>query len=99
MSTEVLTVVVIDKGIILCIGPNGEMFKFRQRGIQTLTNAEIVQEIRRGNLNKDWKTFRELPRCYSIKHEDEEIMGKAYATYHLVRYKNRLKYQQNKNRI
>lgn len=78
---EYLTAISIDKGIILLIEPNGELAKYRQRGINQVNQALRNHLIACGMLVPNWEKFKELPRNYSIEFEDEEIMGKARATF------------------
>lgn len=79
----------IVNGIIMLIETDGQLSYYRQRGISTLSDSEIANEIKCGRLDGRWKDVQELPRNYSIYYEDEEIMGRATATYELVLRKKR----------
>ena len=83
-NREYLTAIVIINGIIQLIEPDGQIGFYRQRGIQTLSPSTIINDIRAGKLNAHWKEYKELPKNWSISYEDEEIMGKALATYPTV---------------
>lgn len=87
----------IDKGIILLIENDGSLNYYRQRGINTLAPNEILSEMQKGNLDQRWKLIQELPRNYSIYFEDEEIMGRAKATYQLVLDKAKANRKKDKN--
>lgn len=78
---QYLTAVTVEKGIITLIDPDGEIKQYRQRGIGRIDPRYYVPLIKAGFLVKDWKTYKELPAHYSIEFEDEEIMGKARATF------------------
>lgn len=79
------TVIMIDRGIIQLVEPDGTIGYYRQRGIQKLSEEERQQLIRRLKLHPNWKEFKELPSHYTIYYEDEEIMGKARATFNANR--------------
>ena len=83
-NREYLTAIVIINGIIQLIEPDGQIGFYRQRGIKTLSPSTIINEIRAGKLNANWQKYKELPKNWSISYEDEEIMGKALATYPTV---------------
>lgn len=91
MNREYITAISIEAGLIFLIEPNGELGWYRQRGIKTLTEAEIRSEVASGRLNPAWAKYPELPRNYSISFEDPEIMGVARATYELVLRKAKAK--------
>lgn len=76
-----LTAIEISMGIITLIDDDGDIKNFRQRGIQRIDPRILGMLISRGYLFKGWKTIPELPAHYSISFEDEEIMGKARATF------------------
>ena len=78
---EYITVIAIHKGIIRLIEPDGTVGFYRQRGIQRLPPNVIAKAIEIGELDPRWEQVKELPRNWSISYEDEEIMGRAYATY------------------
>ena len=78
---EYLTAISIDNGIITLIESDGKISCYRQRGIQNLNDAQRNWLIKLNVLDKDWKQYQELPRHYSIYFEDEEIMGKAKASF------------------
>lgn len=80
-NREYLTAISIDKGIILLIEPDGKLGNYRQRGIGALNPQLRNKLIQVGLLAYNWECFKELPRNYSIEFEDEEIMGKARATF------------------
>lgn len=80
-NREYLTAISIINGIIVLILPDGEIGYFRQRGIQRLPNEVIANLIATNRLDRRWKAYKELPSNYSISFEDEEIMGKARATF------------------
>lgn len=76
-----LTAISIDMGIITLIGENGTIENYRQRGIGAIPANVRALLISKKLLHPRWDTAKELPRHYSIVFEDEEIMGKARATY------------------
>lgn len=76
-----LTAVSIEAGVITLIGENGTLENYRQRGIKSIPNNVKALLISKRLLHPRWETLKELPRHYSISFEDEEIMGKARATY------------------
>lgn len=78
---EYITAISIDKGIITLIEPDGTINCYRQRGMNTIPVNQLRHLISKGLLNPNWKSVKELPKHYSIAFEDEEIMGKARATY------------------
>lgn len=84
-----LMAVSIINGVIMLIEEDGRIAYYRQRGINKLSNSEIANEVNCGRLNPRWYDIPELPRNYSIYYEDEEIMGKATATYELILKKKR----------
>lgn len=80
---EYVTAISIDAGIITLIEPDGQIAYYRQRGIGSLNQAQHQILISMGLLNKNWKQAKELPKHYTISFEDEEIMGKARASFSL----------------
>ena len=80
-SREYLTAVSIMRGIITLIEPDGNVNCYRQRGLGALTNIQLAMLIRAGMLDPNWMRYKELPKNWSIEFEDEEIMGKARATF------------------
>ena len=86
-----LLAISIQNGIIQALDDDGNMLFYRQRGIQTLTKAEIAKCVKQNYLDREWKSYPELPRNCSIYFEDTEIMGKPLATYPYVLLKNREK--------
>ena len=78
---EYLTAIAIEMGIITLIEPDGVIGFYRQRGIGSIEPAKQQQLIRQGLLDPRWRQAKELPRNWSIEFEDEEIMGKARATF------------------
>lgn len=87
IEREYLTAISIIGGIITLIEPNGNIGYYRQRGIQTMEPMRITRLIRAGSLDPNWRSVKELPRNWSIEFEDEEIMGKARATYPYIKDK------------
>lgn len=81
VAREYLTAVSIEAGIITLIEPNGQIGFYRQRGIGALGTIAQTMLIKRGLLDPRWSQAKELPRNWSIEFEDEEIMGKAQATF------------------
>jgi hypothetical protein len=86
---EYLTAVSIDKGIITLVEPDGRIGWYRQRGINRIEPAERERLIKLGALDSRWQQAKELPSNWSISFEDEEIMGKARATFPGVSSKKR----------
>lgn len=78
---EYLTAISITGGIITLIQPDGSIGLYRQRGIGQLSLATKALLINHGQLDPWWEKYRELPKNWSIEFEDEEIMGKARATF------------------
>lgn len=78
-----LTAVTIVAGIITLIDENGIMCYYRQRGITNIPPQIKLYLINAGFLHRNWNNFKELPSNISIKYEDEEILGKARATFPL----------------
>lgn len=76
-----LTAITIDRGIITLIGETGAIETYRQRGIGALSQSVKTLLIGKNLLHPRWEQAKELPRHYSIFFEDEEIMGKARATF------------------
>lgn len=85
LEREYLTAISINCGIITLIEPDGNIGYYRQRGIGTMDASRINNLIRSRLLSPNWKSVKELPRNWSIEFEDEEIMGKARATYPFIK--------------
>lgn len=81
MEREYLVAIEIDAGLITLIMPDGYIGVYRQRGIGSLSDEEINILISKGYLDVEWRNYKELPKNWSISFEDEEIMGKARATF------------------
>lgn len=80
-NREYLIAIHIDNGLITLIEPDGDIGMYRQRGIQRMTKNGLAILISNGALARDWANYKELPKNWSISFEDEEIMGKARATF------------------
>lgn len=79
---ERVTAVSIEQGVIQLIEPNGEIGWYRQRGITgRLTQHQIAIAVNAKILHPRVFELPELPKNYSISFEDEEIQGKACATF------------------
>lgn len=78
---QYLTAVAIVAGIITLIDADGQLVKYRQRGIQKYTDKQLKVLMGTGLLDPSWKMYKELPSNISISFEDPEIMGRAQATY------------------
>ena len=78
---EYLNAVSIYSGIITMIEQDGTIGQYRQRGIGKLPRAVLMELVSAGKLDPYWWSCKELPSNYSISFEDEEIMGKARATF------------------
>lgn len=76
-----LIAVSIIAGIITVINENGQFEVYRQRGINKLSQEVIITLINVGFLHRNWRDYKELPSNITIKYEDEEILGKAKATF------------------
>lgn len=76
-----LTAISIERGIITLVGENGEIEMYRQRGIGAIPANVKTLLVHKRLLHPRWNEFKELPRHYSVVFEDEEIMGRARATY------------------
>lgn len=76
-----LTATTIIAGIITLIDENGEIKYYRQRGITQLSDEFKMQLINVGFLDRYWYNYKELPRDITVSFEDEEIMGKASASF------------------
>lgn len=81
VEREYLTAISIEAGIITLIEPDGNIGYYRQRGLGALDNLTIAYLVQSRQLNPNWRQVKELPRNWSIEFEDEEIMGKARATF------------------
>lgn len=77
---EYITAIAINRGVIQLIQPDGTIGFYRQRGIGKF-RAVIDNLIASGKLDPRATSLPELPYNWSISFEDEEIMGKAYATF------------------
>lgn len=80
-SREYLTAIHINKGIITLIDVDGQVKQYRQRGIKQIKPNVIKKLIGSDRLVPNWSSFKELPSNYSIAYEDEEVQGKARATF------------------
>lgn len=80
-NREYLIAISIDAGIITLIEPEGSIGYYRQRGINTIPDYNKRVLIANGLLDPNWSKVKELPKNWSIEFEDEEIMGKARATF------------------
>lgn len=79
---EQVLAIQIDGGLIQLIDPDDGCIQFyTQRGVHSLTTEEQLACIQTGVLNPYAIKYPELPKHWSIYFEDEEIMGKAYATF------------------
>lgn len=76
-----LTAITIVAGIITLIDEKGIICYYRQRGITNIPPQTKLYLINAGFLHRNWNNFKELPSNISIKYEDEEILGKARATF------------------
>ena len=78
---EYIIVIDIRCGLITLVDPAGFVGVYRQRGIGNLSDEVKALAISKGLLASDWKTYKELPKHWSIYFEDESVQGKAKATY------------------
>lgn len=76
-----ITAISIDRGAIKLIEPDGSIGFYMQRGINSMTQEQLRSAIQKGLIDGRILTLKELPKNYSISFEDEEIMGKAEATF------------------
>lgn len=81
VERKYLTATVIIAGIIELIDENGEIVYYRQRGINQIPQDVKVMLINKGMLNRYWANYKELPKYISISYEDEEVMGRASASF------------------
>lgn len=81
------TLVSFDKGVLQVIGPDGNMYCFRQRGTSDLTDKEYARAFSRGLLCHQAMRLRVFPRDWSLINEEPEILGKVTVTFN----KNALK--------
>lgn len=81
MGRKYLMAIGIWRGIITLIEEDGTIAFYRQRGIHKLPRYAIYKMMKEGKLDVNWRNYRELPRDYSIYFEDEEVSGRAYATF------------------
>ena len=84
-NREYITAISIASGIITLISPDGEICYYRQRGIGAIPDNYKKILIANGMLNPNWNSVKELPKNWTIEFEDEEIMGKARASFPLPR--------------
>lgn len=82
-----LTAVAIDRGIINLLDEYGRMQSFRQRGIKRIPEITRKRLVYIGELDGNWGEYKELPRDVTISFEDEDIMGKARASFPINKYK------------
>lgn len=80
-NREYLVAIHIVKGIITLVDIDGQVRQYRQRGIKQIKPHVIKQLITSNKLADNWIYYKELPSHYSIYFEDEEIQGKAKATF------------------
>lgn len=78
---EYVTAISIMSGIIQLIEPNGEIAYYRQRGMSRIPSDIMREFVLRGKVVPNWVEYKELPSNYSISFEDEDIMGKARASF------------------
>lgn len=78
---EYVTAISIEAGIITLIEPDGELAQYRQRGIDKLSKQRVAELMGQGLLAPYWWQYKALPSNYSISFEDEEIMGRARASF------------------
>lgn len=76
-----LKVITIIAGIITLVDENGNIVFYRQRGISKIDAQTRLVLMNVGFLHRDWSNYKELPSDVSIRYEDEEILGKAKATF------------------
>jgi hypothetical protein len=76
-----LTAVTIVAGIITLIDENGQVCYYRQRGITNISPQAKLYLVNAGFLHRNWNQFKELPSNVTIRYEDEELLGKARATF------------------
>ncbi len=82
---EYITVICIEGGIITLIEPDGSIENYRQRGMEKVGEMDMLRLMQSGLVNPNWRQFKPLPRHYSISFEDEDFMGKAYASFNINR--------------
>lgn len=82
-NREYITAIYIEKGIVELIEPDGTIGYYRQVNIQKLPQQIIDEAIKRGELDKNWKSYKEIPQNWSIAFEDQEIQGRALKTFPL----------------
>ena len=71
----------ICRGIITLLEPDGRINRYRQRGMKRVEPILMNRLVLMGKVDRMWESYPELPSNYSISFEDEEIMGKARATF------------------
>lgn len=81
VERQYLTAISICSGIITLIDYNGQICRYRQRGIQKIDERVRKRLIGLGFLVKNWNQFQELPSYISISFEDPALMGRARASY------------------
>lgn len=86
VEKQYTTVISIVGGIITLIEPDGKIGYYRQRGMNRVDERLMIQLVSRGSINYRWKTYKELPKNYSISYEDPDIMGRAVATFNPKNY-------------
>lgn len=75
------TLVSFNKGILQVIGPDGNMYCFRQRGTSNLTDGEYAKAFSRGLLCNQAMKLRVFPSNWSLINEEPEILGKVTVTF------------------
>lgn len=81
MKREYMTVSSIQAGIINCVDADGEIHRYRQRGIQDIQQKKRLALISLGLLDLHWSSYEELPKNVSITFERRMELGRARATY------------------
>lgn len=75
------TLVSFDKGVLQVIGPDGNMYYFRQRGTSNLTDKEYARAFSKGLLCHQAMRLRVFPSNWSLINEEPEILGKVTVTF------------------
>ena len=81
IQREYLTVIMIMGGIITLIESDGSIGYYRQRGMTRIPQIALSNMIRRGVVDANWRDYKELPKHYTISYENQELMGKAMASF------------------
>lgn len=81
VERQYLMATVIVGGIIELIDGNGDIVYYRQRGINQIPVDVRNLLMSKGMLNRYWANYKELPKHVSIFYEDEDIMGRAQASF------------------